>query len=45
MTIEDFEFFKINLNGYIVEYEINWLDTDIISVTSDEGVYKIFKDI
>ena len=41
MTKTSFDFFKRNLNGY----EINWLDTDIISVTSDEGVYKIIKDI
>ena len=32
---------KKHLKGY----EVNWLDTDIISVTSDEGVYKIIKDM
>ena len=38
---KDFEYLKKQLKGY----EINWLDTDIISVTADEGVYKIVKDI
>ena len=41
MNNKNFEIFKKHLKGY----EINWLDTDIISVTSDKGVYKIIKDI
>lgn len=41
MTNKDFEFFKKQLKGY----ELDWVDTDIISVTADEGVYKIIKDI
>ena len=40
MNNKAFEIFKKHLKGY----EANWLDTYIISVTKDEGVYNIIKD-
>lgn len=45
MSIKDFEFFKRNLNGCIVECEyMEGIDINIISVIADEGEYKIIKD-
>ena len=40
MNNKDFESLKKQLKGY----EINCIVTDIISVTTDEGVYNIIKD-
>ena len=40
MNNKDFESLKKQLKGY----EINCIDTVIISVTTDEGVYNIIKD-
>jgi len=41
MDDKDFEFFRKQLKGY----GINSIVTEIISVTTDEGVYNIIKDI
>ena len=45
MTVKDFEFIKRNLNGCIVEYEVEeGIYINTISVLTQEGKYKIIKD-
>lgn len=45
MTIKNFEFFKRNLNGYIVGWEDEGgIYIDTIYVIAPEGVYKVTKN-
>lgn len=45
MTIKNFEFFKRNLNGYIVGCEDEGgIYIDTIYVVASEGVYKVIKN-